>query len=87
MSYWLLISVAQSALFCWMVAYIPNYLMSLVGHGLIGGEFGHELASSTPMGVARSAGSTVKTAGKAAGKAISNFNEGSHHRSIITFKN
>jgi type IV secretion system protein TrbL len=85
--YWLLISVAQAALFCWMVAYIPNFLMSLVGHGLVGGEFGHELASSTPMNVARGAAGAFKAGGKAAGKAISAFSEGSHHRSIVTFKN
>jgi len=85
--YWLLISVAQSALFCWMVAHIPNYLMSLVGHSLIGGEFGHELASSTPMNVAQSAASMFKTAGKAASKPLTGFSEGSHHRTLITFKN
>jgi type IV secretion system protein TrbL len=83
--YWLLISVAQSALFCWMVAYIPNFLMSLVGHSLVGGEFGHELASSTPMTVAREAAAAFKTAGKAARKAISSFNKSTQHKRVITF--
>jgi type IV secretion system protein TrbL len=83
--YWLLISVAQGALFCWMVAYIPNFLMSLAGHSLVGGEFGHELASSTPMTVAREAAGAFKTAGKAASKAISHLEQSSHHKKVITF--
>jgi type IV secretion system protein TrbL len=85
--YWLLISVAQSALFCWMVAYIPNFLMSLVGHSLVGGAFGHELASSTPMTIAREAAGAFKTAGKGARQAISSFDKSSHHKRVISFKN
>jgi TrbL/VirB6 plasmid conjugal transfer protein len=85
--YWLLRSLAEAAVFCWMVAYIPNYMLSLVGHSLIGGEFGHELASGTPSGVLRAAASTLKGAGRAGAGAAKSISEGSHHRSIKTFKN
>jgi type IV secretion system protein TrbL len=85
--YWLLRSLAEAAVFCWMVAYIPNYMLSLVGHSLIGGEFGHELASGTPSGVLHAAASTLKGAGRAGASAARSISEGSHHRSIKTFKN
>jgi P-type conjugative transfer protein TrbL len=81
--YWLIMSVAQAVLFCLMVAFIPNHIMSLAGGGSSGASHGENLAANAPGSVASAAGSTAKGVAKAGQKALANFAEASHHKMIF----
>lgn len=80
--YWLVKSAAEAVLFCLMVGFIPNHIMSLVGNASSGMQHGENLAANAPGTAASAAASTAKGVAKAGQKALSSFAEASHHKTI-----
>lgn len=83
--YWLVKSVAEAVLFGLMVAFIPNYIMSVASNASSGMQHGENLAANAPGTAASAAYSKSKGAAKAGQKAVTNFAEASHHKTIYKF--